>query len=67
MKAIDRDHLKTICKIGQGAACCRYIVGGHEGITCAKNEDIGRLLDRRVALKLMKAQGDNCPGYGVSP
>jgi len=30
------EHVKNVCKIGQGNDCCRYLVLGAEGFECAK-------------------------------
>jgi hypothetical protein len=30
------EHVKNVCKIGQGAACCRYLMAGPGGFECAK-------------------------------
>jgi hypothetical protein len=57
------DRLKEICKLGQGAECCRYLVIDQVGIHCAKFDV--RLSDQihaRIARGLMTAVGDNCPG-----
>ena len=51
-------HLKSICKIGQGKECCRYILIGKDGFECAKNTSLQKNLDDRV--EQMNAQGDNC-------
>ncbi len=60
---IDRVKLKEVCKIGQGAKCCRYIVVcGRDGITCAKNIDMKKALDRRVEAGQFTAIADNCEG-----
>lgn len=29
-------HIKNVCKIGQGHACCRYLLMGPKGWECAK-------------------------------
>jgi len=57
------DRLKEICKIGQGAACCRYLIADADGIHCAKL-DLGMAdqIESRVARGLFTAKGDNCPG-----
>jgi len=55
-------HLEEICKIGKGSACCRYIVAGKEGITCAKLTSLKVIIDRRVSHGSFIAQGDNCEG-----
>lgn len=60
---ISREHLR-VCKIGQGAACCRYLVL-KPPTCCAKGTSMQPLLDARVAAGKMNAQGDNCPGYGI--
>lgn len=58
MEAVD-----TVCKIGKGAACCRYLVAGSEGFECAKFEQSVRLvLDNRAAAGTITARGDNCEG-----
>jgi len=56
------DYLKKTCKIGQGADCCRYIVAGAKGITCAKLTPLKATIDKRVELRTFVAQGDNCEG-----
>lgn len=56
-------YLKTICKIGQGVKCCRYVVAGTEGIECAKKTSLAAVLDARVAADSIVAQGDNCGGF----
>jgi len=62
---IPDDHLKAVCKMGEGAACCRFVVAGAEGIECAKHqEEIAAEINRRVAAGAFTAQGDNCPGFG---
>jgi hypothetical protein len=61
------EHAKAVCKIGQGAACCRYLTMGSSatdgvGWSCEKATKIGRYLDQRVADEMMNARGDNCEG-----
>ncbi len=60
---IAKDYLTETCKIGQGNACCRYvIVHPDDGIICAKEQpNMKAALDMRV--KKMTAQGDNCIGW----
>ncbi len=53
------NQLKEVCKIGQ-EGCCRYIIAGANGITCAKLTPLKDVLDARVSK--MNAQGDNCKG-----
>jgi len=52
---ITEEHLKKICRIGQGNKCCRYITVGPKGFACVKHT--------RVRNNDMVAQGDNCDGY----
>lgn len=59
-------HLKEICRIGQGAACCRFIVGDGDGLHCAKlaPEWAVQINVRHIA-GTMTAKGDNCPGKPI--
>lgn len=56
---IDKEHLPT-CKMGQGAACCKYLVMAG-GFACAKPSTLKFTIDARG--DSMTAQGDNCPGW----
>lgn len=64
--AQDDDYVRSTCKIGQGAACCRYLLMDLAGWNCAKTVADGgtvrALLDKRVALGTINARGDNCEG-----
>jgi hypothetical protein len=51
----------NICKIGQGANCCKYLLAGTEGFECAKHEGEKQMIDR-VWNETKNAQGDNCEG-----
>jgi hypothetical protein len=53
---------KTLCKIGQGGQCCRYLTAGRKGWSCEKLTTMGQTINERV--KNMNAKGDNCPGKG---
>lgn len=65
MSEIAQDYLKAVCKMGEGALCCRYIVAGTDGITCAKlDRSLKKAIDLRVEAGLFTARGDNCPGWG---
>jgi hypothetical protein len=55
-------YLKEVCKIGQGHDCCRYIVAGAVGVTCAKLTPMKDTLDERVKAETFIARGDNCEG-----
>ena len=52
-----------VCKLGQGADCCKYLMAGEGGLECAKTpgqEPFKILLDAKTD---MVAKGDNCTGY----
>lgn len=54
-------YLATVCKAGQGPACCRYITMGSDGWACAKiDPKLKAIIDTRQYA--MKAKGDNCEG-----
>lgn len=57
---ITKEYAVETCKIGQGAACCRYVVAGAQGLECAKLSSLRGAIDRRVGS--MVAKGDNCEG-----
>ena len=57
---LTREYVLETCKLGQGAACCRYLVAGAEGFECAKLGSLRAGIDRRVGI--MVAKGDNCEG-----
>lgn len=60
---IDGEKLQTVCKMGQGYACCRYITAGGGGIECAKLiPELKAQIDHRVAVGAFVARGDNCEG-----
>ncbi len=62
-KVIPNGKLELTCLLGQGHACCRYIVAGSEGIECVKHmPEFKSQIDRRVELGLFTARGDNCEG-----
>jgi hypothetical protein len=56
------DKVNTICKIGCGHKCCRYLVMAPEGFECAKLTGMKEYLDARVASSTINARGDNCEG-----
>jgi hypothetical protein len=64
--AEDKNWVRDVCKVGQGAACCRYLALGPLAIgwMCAKHTALKDTLDERVAEGTLKAQGDNCAGRG---
>ena len=59
------EHVKNVCKIGQGHDCCRYLVMGREGFECAKGTSLQPHLDTRVMTETITARGDNCEGKTI--
>jgi hypothetical protein len=59
------EHVKNVCRIGQGHSCCRYLVMGGNGFECAKHTELKTLLDTRVATETITARGDNCMGKTI--
>lgn len=53
-------YVEKVCKIGQGAACCRFLVGGPKGFECGKMYP--ELVAQIEARTDMMAKADNCPG-----
>lgn len=58
------EYTKSVCHIGEGHACCRYLVASGDGFECAKDSSLAPTIDARVASGSFTARGDNCPGYG---
>jgi hypothetical protein len=57
------EYIRETCKVGQRAACCRYLMMGSKGWRCAKLDALlKKHLDQRVEAHSMSAQGDNCAG-----
>lgn len=52
----------TVCKMGQGADCCRYLSMGKDGWSCLKLTELKPYLDARVQSGTMNARSDNCEG-----
>lgn len=56
-------HVLNVCRIGQGADCCKYLVMGAHGFKCMKiNESTKVLIDDNWVRNHHVAQGDNCDG-----
>lgn len=56
-------HIKEVCKIGQGAECCKYLVVGEEGFQCCKTDPLNKkIIDDNWRNTPHVAQGDNCEG-----
>ena len=63
MRTLVFPYFKTVCRLGEGAACCRYLVVGETGPECVKlDPDHRAVIDERVADGLVTARGDNCEG-----
>lgn len=55
--------IDEICKIGQGADCCKYLTIGGKGFECAKVDAKWKsIVDKAWAENEHVAQGDNCEG-----
>lgn len=61
-KIENKDHVKEVCKIGKGEACCAYLVVGPKGFECAKGTTLVYTIEHRLAMGAMNAKGDNCLG-----
>jgi hypothetical protein len=61
------DWTRNVCKIGQGAACCRYLTMGPDGWNCERNASLKATIDERVAAGQFTARGDNCEGLPTEP
>jgi 5-methylcytosine-specific restriction endonuclease McrA len=55
-------NVTDVCKIGQGAACCKYLLAGAEGFECAKVEPGWKNVVDKAWNETKSAQGDNCDG-----
>lgn len=58
----DIEYIKTICLIGRGYACCRYLTAGSNGWSCEKLGPLKQCFDQMVAAQMIVARGDNCAG-----
>jgi hypothetical protein len=53
--------LRSTCKIGQGAECCRYLTVSDQ-FYCEKHTQLAATIDARVAAGTYLSVGDNCEG-----
>jgi len=60
---IGEDHLKSVCKLGEGEACCSFLMMGGGGFECAKGTPFEKPIRDRLAEGTMNAKGDNCTGF----
>lgn len=57
-------QIREVCRIGQGADCCRFLSNDGTGFHCAKLND--HLVEQiEVRRPDMIAQGDNCAGFAL--
>jgi len=54
------EHRATVCRIGQGSECCRYLTVGADGFACERRTSMRYAIDHRASE--MISQGDNCDG-----
>ena len=62
-RTLGREHLKNICRIGQGEKTCSYLGQDKRGIMCLKGTKYHQDLFQRRMLGQMKTKGDNCTGH----
>lgn len=55
-------HLKNVCRGGQGEAACSFLVIAKGGLSCAKGTDLEHALYERRERKAIHSLGDNCSG-----
>ena len=58
--ALSPQQIIDVCKMGQGADCCRYLICSGNGFECAKTTSLKDIIDTRV--NQMNAKSDNCGG-----
>jgi|688.fasta_scaffold38826_9 hypothetical protein len=58
-------HTESVCKVGQGAKCCKYLIMAMNGWECMKADPADKkLIDDFYSDSTHNANGDNCNGYG---
>lgn len=55
-------YVREVCKVGQGAACCRYLAIGDKGWSCLKLDALKGIVDARAEAGTMVARSNNCAG-----
>lgn len=56
-------RLKSLCHVGDGENCCRWLARASRGFFCAKlDTDLAPLIEQRFADGSLRARGDHCPG-----
>jgi len=56
------EWVKTVCKVGGGKDCCRYLIMACTGWSCEKKSPLAHVIDWRVTKGTWKATGSDCPG-----
>lgn len=60
---LEGDETKEICKLGQGEACCPFLVCGGNGFECWKmNYPNNMTIYSRIDKGTMNAKGKGCSG-----
>ena len=59
---ISEVHLTSVCRLGAGRECCRYLLNGAGKWVCGKHTDLAAYIDQRVTAGTFNAIGDNCDG-----
>lgn len=60
---LTEDHILNVCRIGQDAACCRYLTIDPNGWACERQTELAAVIDQRVAAGLFTARSVNCAGF----
>ncbi len=60
--SLPEEHLKNVCRLGQGKATCSFLAMGGAGFECQKGTSIEKVIRERLAASTMGAKGDNCSG-----
>ncbi len=60
---IPENYIRETCKLGQGEACCAFLMMGQDGMECAKETGAEGLIRKRLDAGTMNAKGDNCEGW----
>jgi hypothetical protein len=64
--AIDRPYVDEVCRIGQGAGCCAYLLMGADGFECAKDLPGGvEVIIAKLEDPMWGSRGDNCEGWST--
>ena len=60
---VDKERAQTVCLLGQGVRCCRWLALGPTGHMCLKHDlSLNKAVQDRFERGEMGAQGDNCEG-----